>query len=262
MEPENIKAWEEAETERSVGAANRVDVEKLKMPSSRIERYLAPPLNTWHALEYCFALLGDVKDKVVLDYGCGDGINTLLLLRRGACVKALDISPELIDLARKRLEVNEINGDVEFIVGSAHDIPLPNKSVDIVFGMAILHHLDLELSVKEVKRVLKNGGRAIFNEPVRNSGVVKFARKLVPYQAPDVSPYERPLSDKELRTFGKEFSSYASRGFTLPTTEFLENFSLLQGKVKKISSLFDQSVMNLIPGLKHFAGRRVVELTK
>ena len=42
MRPRNIKAWEEAETERSVGAANRVDVEKLKMPNSRIERYLAP----------------------------------------------------------------------------------------------------------------------------------------------------------------------------------------------------------------------------
>ena len=204
--------------------------------------------------------MGDVKDKVVRDYGCGDGINTLLLLRRGACVKALDISPEPIDLARKRLDANEMNGDVEFIVGSAHDIPLPDESVDIVFGLAILHHLDLELSAKEGKRVLRKGGRAIFKEPVRNSGVVKFARKLVPYQSPDISPYERPLTDKELRTFGEGFSAYSSRGFTFPTSEVLDKISLLR-KCRKISSQIDQSVMRLFPRLTHFAGKRIVELT-
>ena len=259
---DNLQEWERIEAKRSASEACRVDENKLKATESQVLRYLDPPLDTWHELEYCYALLGDARGKTVLEYGCGDGQNTLLLALRGAKVKALDISPDLIEIAKKRLAVNHVEGDVEFIVGSAHNIPLPDESVDIVFGMAILHHLDLGLSAKEVNRVLKKGGKAIFKEPVRNSRIVKFARKLVPYQAPDVSPYERPLTDKQLRTFGKEFSSYASRGFTLPTTEFLEKFSLLQGKVKKISSLFDQSVMNLIPGLKHFAGRRVVELTK
>ena len=90
----------------------------------------------------------------------------------------------------------------------------------------------------------------------------KICAKLVPYKVPDISPYERPLTDKELETFGKEFSSYASRGFTLPTTEFLEKFHLFQGAIKKISSQFDQSAMNLVPGLKYLAGTRVVELVK
>ena len=262
MTSENLEQWEQVEAERSAFEASLVDDSRLVAPRSRVDRYLDPPLDTWHELEYCYALLGDAEGKTVLEYGCGDGNNTLVLALRGAKVKALDISPDLIQIAKKRLEVNHVEGDVEFIVGSAHDIPLPDESVDIVFGMAILHHLDLELSAKEVRRVLKKGGKAIFKEPVRNSRIVKFARKLVPYEAPDISPYERPLTDKELQTFGKEFSSYASRGFTLPTTEFLEKFSLLQGKVKKVSSQFDQSAMNLIPGLKHFAGRRVVELIK
>lgn len=262
MSPENLEHWERAEEERSAFSASLVDDSRLVAPKSRVDRYLDPPLDTWHELEYCYALLGDAKDKTVLEYGCGDGNNTLVLALRGAKVKALDISPDLIELAKKRLEVNQVQGDVEFIVGSAHDIPLPDESVDIIFGMAILHHLDLELSAKEVNRVLKKGGRAIFKEPVRNSRIVKFARKLVPYKAPDISPYERPLTDKELETFGKEFSSYTSRGFTLPTTEFLEKFPLFQGTVKKISSQFDQSAMNLVPGLKHFAGTRVVELVK
>ena len=85
-------------------------------------------------------MLGDAKDKTVLEYGCGDGNNTLVLAVRGAKVKALDISPDLIGIAKKRLEVNQVKGDVELIVGSAHDIPLPDESVDIIFGMVILHH--------------------------------------------------------------------------------------------------------------------------
>jgi len=84
-----------------------------------------------------------VRGKTVLEYGCGDGINTVALARRGARVKAVDISPELISIARQRLAANRITADVEYIVGSAHDLPLPDSSVDIVFGIAILHHLDL-----------------------------------------------------------------------------------------------------------------------
>ena len=219
---DNLQEWERIEAKRSASEASRVDENRLKATESQVLRYLDPPLDTWHELEYCYALLGDARGKTVLEYGCGDGRNTLLLALRGAKVKALDISPDLIDVARKRLEANNIEGDVEFIVG----------------------------------------GRAIFNEPVRNSRIVKFARKLVPYQSPDISPYERPLTDKELGVFGEGFSSCSSRGFTFPTTEVLEKISLLQGKCRKISSRIDQGVMNVFPSLKHFAGKRVVELIK
>ena len=163
MTSENLELWEQVEAERSAYEASLVDNSQLVASKSRVDRYLDPPLDTWHELEYCYALLGDAKGKTVLEYGCGDGNNTLLLALRGAKVKALDISPDLIEIAKKRLEVNQVEGDVEFILGSAHDIPFPDESVDIVFGMAILHHLNLELSAKEVKRVLKKGGKAIFN---------------------------------------------------------------------------------------------------
>lgn len=250
------------ESKRSASEASHIDNFGLNATKSQVQRYLDPPLDTWHELEYCYALLGDVRDKTVLEYGCGDGKNTLLLAIRGAHVKALDISQDLIDVARKRLEANNIEGDVEFIVGSAHDVPLPDESVDIVFGMAILHHLDLELSAKEVKRVLTKGGRAIFNEPVRNSRILKVLRKLIPYRPTDISPYERPLTDKELKTFAEGFSSYSTRGFNFPTTEVLKIFPFLPRKCKEISSQIDQSVMNVFPRLKHFTETRVMELIK
>jgi hypothetical protein len=82
--------------------------------------------------------------------------------------------------------------------------------------------LELEESSKEVLRVLKKGGRAIFQEPVRNSKFVKFVRNLIPYEQPDISPFERPLTDAELRNFAKDFSAYNSRAFSLPFVNLLD----------------------------------------
>ena len=262
MDSENIRSWENAEVARSAGAAGRVDDETLKTPDSRIQRYMNPPLDTWHSLEYCFALLGDARGKVVLEYGCGDGVNTLLLALRGAKVIAIDISPELIRVARKRLEVNQIEGDVEFIVGSAHDIPLPDKSIDIVFGVNILHHLDLKISAKEVWRILKENGRAIFQEPVRNSSLIKLLRRMVPYRLHDISPFERPLTDKELFEFGRKFSSYSSRGFSLPTTEAIRRIPFPKKSHTQVLNKIDRSILRFVPALKYFSERRVVELIK
>jgi ubiquinone/menaquinone biosynthesis C-methylase UbiE len=92
---------------------------------------------------------------MVLDFGCGSGQNSLLLARRGARVVGVDISHSLIELARRRLHANGVAGAASFVVGSAHDLPIRSDSVDVVFGIAILHHLDLASCAREVHRVLK-----------------------------------------------------------------------------------------------------------
>src|SRR5204862_7474750 len=138
-----------------------------------------PPMHTVYPLEYAYALLGDVQGRTVLDFGCGSGSNTLLLTRRGAHVIGVDISADLIALARRRLALNGSPGTAHFIVGSAHDLPVESNSLDVVFGIAILHHLDLETTSREVHRVLKPGGRAIFQEPVRDSRLMRTLRRCV-----------------------------------------------------------------------------------
>src|SRR5215475_722349 len=171
-----IERWERAETERSAREASQSYSEDALATPKNVARYLDPPSDTVHPLEYVFNLLGDVKGKTVLEYGCGDGVNTVLLANRGAKVISLDLSPELIDVARQRLKAHDITSGVDLMVGSAHNVPLPDESVDVVFGIAILHHLDLQLSAKEVRRLLKKNGFAIFQEPVRNSWLLRQTR--------------------------------------------------------------------------------------
>ena len=262
MSSPTLTEWERIEAERSASEASHIDTARLVANERQVARYLAPPAETCYPLEYSYHLLGDVRGKVVLEYGCGDGLNTLALARRGALVKALDISPELIEVARRRLQVNGADANVEFVVGSAHDMPLADESVDVVFGIAILHHLDLKLSAREVRRVLRPGGRAIFQEPVRNSGFVKFVRGLIPYKSPDVSPFERPLSDRELAEYADGYSSYRSKAFTLPTTNLINILPPLERRLGDACYRWDAAVLRALPPLAHFATVRVVEMVK
>lgn len=258
---ENITQWEKVESERSASEAERRKEENLLMNEATLERYLSPPSDTHFPLEYSYHLLGDVNGKTVVDYGCGTGENSVFIAHHGGNVKGIDISKELIDLAKKRVELHNIADKTEFMVGSAYEMPLPDESVDVVLGIAILHHLDLELSAKEVFRVLKKGGRAIFQEPVRNSKFIGFVRDLIPYKQPDLSPFERPLTDAELEKFAEKFLGYKSKEFYFPIVNLVR---ILPG----LSQYFEQSIeitenlLKKVPSLKYYSTVRVVEMTK
>src|SRR5688500_10843099 len=96
---EDIRKWESVEVERSAGEAQKRETEDLLLAEKTIERYLNPPADTPYQLEYAYHLLGDVKGKTVLDYGCGAGENSVLIASHGAArVIGIDISPELVEL--------------------------------------------------------------------------------------------------------------------------------------------------------------------
>src|SRR5437588_959685 len=250
--PTDLQTWETAEVARSSFEALQTPDAQLVAVESNVARYLDPPVDTVYPLEYAYALLGDVHGRSVLDFGCGSGEKTLLLARRGAKVLGVDISADLINLARRRLAINELDGAAEFVVASAHELPIENESMDVVFGMAILHHLDLDLASREVYRVLKVGGRAIFSEPVRDSRLLRAARRCIPYRAPDVSPFERPLTTNELQRFASRFQSYSTRAFSLPFVNVTQVVPPLRRYVHAAYRV-DGAILRRMPGLTPLA---------
>jgi ubiquinone/menaquinone biosynthesis C-methylase UbiE len=257
---ESMHHWERAEIARSSVEATLTADQALRVSATTFERYAHPPRDTAYPLEYAYHQLGDVTGKRVVDFGCGSGANSVLLADRGAHVWGIDISEELLRLAERRLEVNGRSG-VTFIAGSAHDLPFPDASIDVVFGIAILHHLDLGLVSREIRRVLKPGGRAIFQEPVRNSALIRFARSLVPYRAPDISPYERPLTDEELRRFSSGFSQSSARAFALPHVQIGQVLPAVRNHWRKLYA-WDRALLHAFPRLARYASIRVISLTK
>lgn len=95
-----------------------------------------------------------VKDKHILDLGCGDGRYAAILLNMGAnSVQGIDLSPTMIELAEERQR------DIEFVVGDCAELPYENERFDIIFSRFVLHNCtDLEKVFLEIARTLKKGG--------------------------------------------------------------------------------------------------------
>src|SRR5262245_3959513 len=258
---EAMQAWERAEIVRSSVEADLTPDDALSVSRQTFARYASPPRDTAYPLEFAYHELGDVTGQRVVDFGCGSGANTALLTGRGAHVWGIDISEDLLRLGQRRLTVSGRAGGATFVAASAHDMPFPDDSIDVVFGIAILHHLDLDLVSREVRRVLKPGGRAIFQEPVRNSPLLRFVRKLIPYRAPDISPYERPLTDEELRRFASGFSRFSVRAFALPHVQVGQVLPVVKSYTKTLYAS-DRTLLHGLPWLAWYASIRVICLRK
>ncbi len=113
-----------------------------------------------------------------LELGSGTGFFLLNLMQAGVIKKGFvtDISPGMVEVAKRNAEGLDL--DVDGRVADAESIPYDDESFDLVVGHAVLHHIpDVELSLREVMRVLKPGGRFVFaGEPTKYGDVV--ARKL------------------------------------------------------------------------------------
>jgi ubiquinone/menaquinone biosynthesis C-methylase UbiE len=121
--------------------------------------------------------------------------------------------------------------------------------------------LDLPTTEKEIYRVLKKGGKAIFLEPVRNSKFIKFIRNLIPYQQKDVSPYERPLTDSEIRDFSKRFSKFESRMFSLPFVNLIKILPINEKWIHRSIKL-DGKILKKFGFADNFATICVFTITK
>jgi SAM-dependent methyltransferase len=256
-----LQVWEQAEIERSSGEAARTADGVRPTSPSILKRYASPPADTVYALEYAYHLAGDVRGRHVLDLGCGSGQNAAILAARGARVSAMDISPDLLGLAARRAQLDGLAPAITTLCGSAHAIPLPDASVDLVFGNAILHHLDLDLTSREVHRVLRPGGRAIFKEPMRNSRVIAFLRRLIPYRQPDISPFERPLRHDEIERFAARFSAWRGRSFDLPVVQLAAKVGLAPAALSWLRR-WDRRLLDRSPTLGRLASVLVFEVRK
>ncbi|KGL63345.1 class I SAM-dependent methyltransferase [Polaribacter sp. Hel1_85] len=85
----------------------------------------------------------------------------------------------------------------------ANALTFEDESFDIVFGGAILHHLDIEKSIGHVHRVLKPGGKIVFLEPLNMNPFYKIYRKLNPKER---TPDEHALVSSDFKIIKEKFT--------------------------------------------------------
>ena len=97
----------------------------------------------------------------VLELGCGTGSFTRELARSSADVTAIDVSPELLEIASAKNSAP----NVQYQIQNAYALTYPESAFDSVVGSSVLHHLEIEAAIRDVYRVLKPGGTIYFTEP-------------------------------------------------------------------------------------------------
>ncbi|MGE0449510.1 MAG: class I SAM-dependent methyltransferase [Vicinamibacterales bacterium] len=105
---------------------------------------------------------GIVPGEQVLDVGTGTGVVAITAARAGGRVKALDLTPALLEHARENARIARIE-TIEWTEGDAENLPYPDASFDVVlsqFGHMFAPRPDVVIG--EMRRVLKPGGRVAF----------------------------------------------------------------------------------------------------
>lgn len=100
-------------------------------------------------------------DMRVLELGCGTGYYTRELLLTGATICAIDISPDLLQLARAGISSERVS----FVEANAYAMDFADACFDTVVGSSVLHHLDIDKALPELFRVVRPGGLIAFTEP-------------------------------------------------------------------------------------------------
>jgi 2-polyprenyl-3-methyl-5-hydroxy-6-metoxy-1,4-benzoquinol methylase len=98
--------------------------------------------------------------KRVIEIGCGTGNFTEIFAQFGADIIAIDISPQLIELARRRA----VPATVTWVCKRFEDAGIDGP-FDAAIGSSVLHHLEIESAIAELHRLLKPGGVISFAEP-------------------------------------------------------------------------------------------------
>lgn len=125
----------------------------------------------------------------VLDVACGTGDMVIELAKRGCTVTGIDLSEEMLSLARQKTASANFQSSVfNLQLADAESLPFPDASFDAVtcaFGVRNFEHL--EQGLKEMLRVLKPGGRLVILElATPDSPIIKpfyhlYTRRVIPW---------------------------------------------------------------------------------
>lgn len=114
--------------------------------------------NAYYERPATLELVGDVSGLRVLDAGCGAGTLAAELVERGATVTGVDMSENLLAIARQRVAADFRQQDL------SQPLPFADGSFDLAVASLVMHYLeDWVPTLREFHRVLAPGGRVVFS---------------------------------------------------------------------------------------------------
>ena len=180
------------------------------------------------------------KGKSVLEIGVGLGTDFVQFARAGAKVTGIDLTEHGVELVRRRLALEGLEGDVR--VADAESLPFEDESFDKVYSWGVLHHTPAtEQAVREALRVLRPGGEACVMLYSRHSWV---AYKLwVRFALLERRP-TRSLAD----VLAHHMESEGTRGFTKDDLHKMFE-GLEERRIEKVATPYDRRWLGPVAGM-------------
>lgn len=158
--------------------------DNMRKPKGKLGKIQLKSMNKEHTPVSLWGLKHlDIKaDDVILDIGCGGGININRMSKLAKKVYGVDYSEESVNLSREVNDSEIRNGKVEVFKANVKKLPFEDDTFDIVTAFETVYFWpNIEKSFGEVKRVLKPGG--IFMIGMESNGSdnlpMKISEKLI-----------------------------------------------------------------------------------
>lgn len=193
-----------------LGVQYKID-KKIKVGSPEFFAHIQPWMNPykfpWN-MDRIKREAAKLKGKHLLEVGCGMGFDSLEFLKRGVKVTATDLTSAAIELARIHFKIEGVQAE-DVRIENALALSFPDNTFDAVWANGVLHHTgNTELAIREVRRVLKPGGRAIISHFYRKPSwmfwLSRFGRENIEYKEKD-PPVTDFMSEKEILEMFKGF---------------------------------------------------------
>lgn len=229
---------------------------------------------------YALSQIDGLKNRKILDLGCGMGDASIYFALKGADVYAVDISSGMIGLVKKLAKNKNLSHRIKAVVMVAEKLKFPENKFDFVFGNGVLHHVEIGAAINEIYRVLNPGGTAVFIEPLKHNPVINIYRSFAKKVR---TPTETPISYKSLenlipgkfrKAFHKEFHLFTLLIFVWyflferinpNKVRYWKKIIDDSRKVEKAFTLlngFDQMIFRVLPFLRRYAWNSVIVLRK
>lgn len=182
------------------------------------------------------------NNKVILDYGCGIGNITEKVARHNP---SRIIGADISDVSIKKAIENskKLNLLIEYKVENCESSSFESNTFDLVYGTGILHHLDLEISVKEINRLLKKNGKMIFVEPLGTNPIINLYRKITPNAR---SKDEHPFTNKDFELLNRVYSEVNIKYYGFLTLVFFPFYrSATKSSFFRFLSFLDQQLFKI-----------------
>lgn len=139
----------------------------------------------------------------LVDIGCGNGAQTLVLAPHAARLTGVDIDESFVADFRRAIGAGGLESRVEAVVAAGAAVPLPDACADAVTSFTVLEHVpDERAALAEMRRLLRPGGRLVLSVPNRWWIFETHGADLplLPWnRVPLVSWWPRPLHDRWAR---------------------------------------------------------------